>query len=347
MILVTGGMGFIGANFIRAWLAASNEPVLNLDSLTYAANPANLADLAADAPHVFVQGDINDAVLLGRLLERYQPRAVLHFAAETHVDRSIVGPAAFVRTNIDGTFALLEAVRHWFDGLPAPRKLAFRFVQVSTDEVYGSLAPDDAPSSERAPCLPNSPYAASKAAADHLVRATGRTYGLPVLITRCSNNYGPRQFAEKLIPLVITRALSGLPLPVFGDGLQVRDWLHVDDHQRALCAVLENGRVGEVYNIGGNCPWRNIDLVLALCGLLDELVPESAFAPHRQLITHVADRPGHDRRYALDAEKIRHELGWLPRQDFQAGLRSTVLWYLSQHAAPVASGDAAPAPRGP
>ncbi len=326
MILVTGGAGFIGANFVLGWLDSSDEPVVNLDRLTYAGNPDNLAPLAGDARHVFVHGDICDRALLDQLLARHRPRAIVHFAAESHVDRSIHGPAEFIRTNVDGTFSLLEAARAYHASLDVAGTAAFRFLHVSTDEVFGSLAPADPPFSEESTYAPNSPYSASKAASDHLVRAWHHTYGLPVLTGNCSNNYGPLQFPEKLIPLMITNALAGKPLPVYGDGRQVRDWLYVGDHCAALRRVLEAGRPGETYNIGGWNEKANVDVVHAVCALLDELKP--ADRPYKDLIAFVADRPGHDRRYAIDARKIERELGWRPAESFETGLQKTVQWYL-------------------
>jgi len=327
MILVTGGAGFIGSNFVLDWLAQSDEPVLNLDALTYAGNMENFASLAGDARHVFVHGDICDRALLDRLLAEHRPRAVLHFAAESHVDRSIHGPGAFVRTNVEGTFTLLEAVRaHWMQ-LAEAEKGAFRFHHVSTDEVYGSLGPDDSAFTETHLYQPNSPYSASKAASDHLVRAWFHTYGLPVLTTNCSNNYGPFHFPEKLIPLMIVNALAGKPLPIYGDGLNVRDWLYVKDHCSAIRAVLALGRPGEVYNIGGWNERTNRQIVDAICSLLDELRPDPA-GPYRRLIRFVTDRPGHDRRYAIDARKIERDLGWRPAESFETGIRRTVQWYL-------------------
>jgi len=327
MILVTGGAGFIGSNFVLDWLAQSDEPVLNLDALTYAGNMENFASLAGDARHVFVHGDICDRALLDRLLAEHRPRAVLHFAAESHVDRSIHGPGAFVRTNVEGTFTLLEAVRaHWMQ-LAEAEKGAFRFHHVSTDEVYGSLGPDDPAFTETHLYQPNSPYSASKAASDHLVRAWFHTYGLPVLTTNCSNNYGPFHFPEKLIPLMIVNALAGKPLPIYGDGLNVRDWLYVKDHCSAIRAVLALGRPGEVYNIGGWNERTNRQIVDAICSLLDELRPDPA-GPYRRLIRFVTDRPGHDRRYAIDARKIERDLGWRPAESFETGIRRTVQWYL-------------------
>jgi dTDP-glucose 4,6-dehydratase len=329
MILVTGGAGFIGANFVLDWLAGCDEPVLNLDALTYAGNLASLKRLAGDARHVFVQGDIGDRARVDALLAQHRPRAIVNFAAESHVDRSIHGPAAFIQTNVVGTFHLLEAARAYHAGLAAAEKAAFRFLHVSTDEVYGSLGPNDPPFTETTPYAPNSPYSASKAASDHLVRAYHHTYGLPTLTTNCSNNYGPYQFPEKLIPLVIHNALAGKPLPIYGDGRNVRDWLYVTDHCAAIRRVLEAGRVGETYNIGGNNEITNLEVVTTVCAILDELHPESPVTPHARLITHVADRPGHDRRYAIDAGKIRAELGWAPQERFETGIRKTVAWYLA------------------
>ena len=326
MILVTGGAGFIGSNFVLDWIANEDEPVLNLDKLTYAGNMANLASLAGNARHVFVKGDIADAALLQRLFAEHRPRAVVHFAAESHVDRSIHGPAAFVQTNVVGTFELLEAARTYWGGLAGEAKDKFRFLHVSTDEVYGSLSESDPAFSETTPYAPNSPYSASKAASDHLVRAYRHTYGMPTLTTNCSNNYGPFQFPEKLITLMISNALEGKALPVYGDGRQVRDWLYVRDHCEAIRLVLARGRLGEVYNIGGNAERRNIDVVNAICEALQSLRPREG--GYRRLITSVADRPGHDRRYAIDASKIRDELGWSPRESFETGLSRTVRWYL-------------------
>ncbi|HZW72068.1 MAG TPA: dTDP-glucose 4,6-dehydratase [Caldimonas sp.] len=330
MILVTGGAGFIGSNFVLDWLAQSEEPVVNLDKLTYAGNTENLRSLDGDARHVFVHGDICDRALVERLLATHRPRAIVHFAAESHVDRSIHGPADFMRTNVDGTFTLLEAVRGHWSTLAEDEKKAFRFLHVSTDEVYGSLAPTETPFRETDAYEPNSPYSASKAASDHLVRAWHHTFGLPVLTTNCSNNYGPFHFPEKLIPLMIVNALAGKPLPVYGDGMQVRDWLYVKDHCSAIREVLARGRVGETYNVGGWNEQPNIDIVRAVCALLDELRPDLA-GPRTRLITHVTDRPGHDRRYAIDASKIERELGWRPAETFATGLRKTVGWYL-EHA---------------
>jgi dTDP-glucose 4,6-dehydratase len=327
MIFVTGGAGFIGSNFVLDWLAGSDEPVLNLDALTYAGNMENLASLAGDARHVFVQGDICDRALIDRLLAEYRPRALLHFAAESHVDRSIHGPAAFMRTNVEGSFTLLEAARAYWGTLDVGAKAAFRFHHVSTDEVYGSLGNDAPAFTESHPYQPNSPYAASKAASDHLVRAWFHTYGLPVVTTNCSNNYGPFHFPEKLIPLMIVNALAGKPLPIYGDGLNVRDWLYVKDHCSAIRVVLAQGRPGETYNIGGWNERTNRQIVDAVCALLDELRPDPA-GPHARLITFVADRPGHDRRYAIDARKVERELGWRPAESFDSGIRKTVRWYL-------------------
>ena len=331
MILVTGGAGFIGANFVLDWLKGSDEPVLNLDALTYAGNLENLASLQNDPRHVFVHGDICDRPLLDRLFAEHAPRAIVHFAAESHVDRSIHGPGAFVRTNVEGTFTLLEAARAYWSGLPANAREGFRFLHVSTDEVYGSLGPNDPAFTETKTYEPNSPYSASKAASDHLVRAWHHTYGLPVLTTNCSNNYGPCQFPEKLIPLMIVNALTGKPLPVYGDGLNVRDWLYVGDHCSAIREVLARGRSGETYNIGGWNEMANIEIVRTVCGLLDALRPDPAGSRER-LIAHVTDRPGHDRRYAIDARKIERELGWRPAETFASGIRKTVEWYLDNPA---------------
>ena len=328
MILVTGGAGFIGSNFVLDWIAATGEAVVNLDLLTYAGNLRNLASLRGNPRHVFVQGDICDRNLVDRLLAAHRPRAVLHFAAESHVDRSIHGPGAFMRTNVEGTFALLEATRAYWSALTGGAKAGFRFHHVSTDEVYGSLTPDAPAFTESHAYEPNSPYSASKAASDHLVRAWHHTYGLPVITTNCSNNYGPYHFPEKLIPLMIVNALAGKPLPVYGDGRQIRDWLYVTDHCSAIRAVLERGRLGETYNIGGGNEQANIDIVHRVAALLDELQP-SAAGPYARLITHVVDRPGHDRRYAIDAQKIERELGWRPTETFETGIRKTVQWYLA------------------
>jgi dTDP-glucose 4,6-dehydratase len=329
-LLVTGGAGFIGSNFVLDWLAApdtAGEPVVNLDALTYAGNRENLAALDGDARHVFVHGDITDRALLDRLLAEHRPRAIVHFAAESHVDRSIHGPGAFIHTNIQGTFTLLEGARAHWSRLEGSAREAFRFHHVSTDEVYGSLGPGDAAFTEIHPYQPTSPYSASKAASDHLVRAWHHTYGLPVTTSNCSNNYGPWHFPEKLIPLMIVNALAGKPLPVYGDGQQVRDWLYVGDHCSAIRAVLARGRVGEVYNIGGWNEKPNLEIVHTICRLLDELRPDPA-GPHARLITHVKDRPGHDRRYAIDARKIERELGWRPAETFDSGIRKTVQWVL-------------------
>jgi dTDP-glucose 4,6-dehydratase len=362
MILVTGGAGFIGANFVLDWLGQTDEPVLNLDKLTYAGNPENLASLQGDARYVFVQGDIGDSALLDKLtyagnpenlaslqgdsryqfvqgdigdstlleklLTQYAPRAVLNFAAESHVDRSIHGPEDFIQTNVVGTMRLLQSVRSYWQGLPETERAAFRFLHVSTDEVYGSLSPTDAAFTETNKLEPNSPYSASKAASDHLVRAWLHTYGLPVLTTNCSNNYGPLHFPEKLIPLLIVNALAGKPLPVYGDGLQVRDWLYVKDHCSAIRRVLAAGKVGEIYNVGGWNEKPNIEIVHTVCALLDELRPRSDGASYKAQITYVQDRPGHDRRYAIDASKIERELGWKPAETFESGIRKTVQWYL-------------------
>ena len=327
MILVTGGAGFIGANFVLDWLAASGEPVVNLDKLTYAGNLHNLDGVQGDPRHIFVQGDIGDSALLERLLAEHKPRAVVNFAAESHVDRSIHGPEDFIQTNVVGTFRLLEAVRQYWQALPVTKKELFRFLHVSTDEVYGTLSADADAFTERHPYEPNSPYSASKAASDHLVRAWHHTYGLPVLTTNCSNNYGPYQFPEKLIPLAIVNALAGKPLPLYGDGLNVRDWLYVKDHCAAIRVVLERGRVGQTYNIGGWNEKTNLEIVRTICRLLDELRPDAG-GPRERLITFVADRPGHDRRYAIDARKIERELGWRPAETFETGIRKTVQWYL-------------------
>ena len=328
-ILVTGGAGFIGSNFVLDWLAVSDEPVVNLDKLTYAGNLQNLASLHGDSRHVFVKGDIADTELLAELLKQHQPRAVINFAAESHVDRSIHGPGAFVHNNIVGTFNLLEAVRTWWSDQPPKDKGAFRFLHVSTDEVYGSLGKDDAAFTEAHAHEPNSPYSASKAASDHLVRAWHHTYGLPVLTTNCSNNYGPYHFPEKLIPLMIVNALAGKPLPVYGDGQQIRDWLYVKDHCSAIRRVLEAGKLGETYNIGGWNEQPNIDIVRTVCRLLDAAQPRVDGKPYVEQMTFVTDRPGHDRRYAIDASKIERELGWKPAETFDTGIAKTVAWYLA------------------
>ncbi len=328
MILVTGGAGFIGANFVLDWLAHGDEAVVNVDKLTYAGNLENLASLQGDVRHVFVQADIADGALMAGLLARHQPRAVVNFAAESHVDRSIHGPEDFIQTNVVGTFRLLEAVRAYWGGLDAQDKAAFRFLHVSTDEVYGTLAPNDPAFTEEHNYEPNSPYSASKAASDHLVRAWHHTYGLPVLTTNCSNNYGPLHFPEKLIPLMIVNALAGKNLPVYGDGMQVRDWLYVRDHCSAIRRVLEAGKLGETYNVGGWNEMPNIDIVKTVCGLLDELRPRADGQSYATQITYVTDRPGHDRRYAIDARKLERELGWKPQETFATGIRKTVQWYL-------------------
>ncbi|MEO6351691.1 MAG: dTDP-glucose 4,6-dehydratase [Burkholderiaceae bacterium] len=341
MILVTGGAGFIGANFVLDWLAQSDEPVINLDKLTYAGNLNNLASLRDDPRHIFVKGDIGDSALVASLLATHRPRAVLHFAAESHVDRSIHGPEDFIETNIVGTFHLLEAVRAYWSGLADAEKSGFRFLHVSTDEVYGTLGPDDAPFTETTAYAPNSPYSASKAASDHLVRAYHHTYGLPTLTTNCSNNYGPYHFPEKLIPLIITNARAGKSLPIYGDGQQVRDWLYVSDHCAAIRRVLAAGRLGETYNIGGWNEMANLDVVHTLCDILDALDPKAESSSYRDQITYVTDRPGHDRRYAIDAGKIERELGWKPAETFETGIRKTVQWYLDnqQWVRDVQSGD--------
>ncbi|MBC3810593.1 dTDP-glucose 4,6-dehydratase [Undibacterium aquatile] len=340
MIFVTGGAGFIGANFVLSWLAQSDETVLNYDKLTYAGNLNNLTSLRHDNRHIFVQGDICDGDKLTALFAEHKPRAIVHFAAESHVDRSIHGPAAFVTTNINGTFSLLEAARAYWNSLEAQEKKDFRFLHVSTDEVYGTLGPEDPPFSETTAYAPNSPYSASKAASDHLVRAYHHTYGMPVLTTNCSNNYGPYHFPEKLIPLIITNARAGKDLPVYGDGQQVRDWLFVTDHCAAIRRVLEDGRLGETYNVGGWNEQTNLSVVHTICDLLDELQPK-AQGSYRDQIKHITDRPGHDRRYAIDARKIERELGWKPAETFTTGLRKTVEWYLANDAwvAQVQSGD--------
>ncbi|ADU34989.1 dTDP-glucose 4,6-dehydratase [Variovorax paradoxus] len=329
MILVTGGAGFIGANFVLDWIAQSDEPVVNLDKLTYAGNLETLASLKDNPKHIFVQGDIGDSALLDRLLAEHKPRAIVNFAAESHVDRSIHGPEDFVQTNVLGTFRLLESVRGFWNALPADQKAAFRFLHVSTDEVYGSLSKTDPAFTEENKYEPNSPYSASKAASDHLVRAWHHTYGLPVVTTNCSNNYGPFHFPEKLIPLMIVNALAGKPLPVYGDGMQVRDWLYVKDHCSAIRRVLEAGKLGETYNVGGWNEKPNIEIVNTVCALLDELSPKADGKPYKEQITYVTDRPGHDRRYAIDARKLERELGWKPAETFDSGIRKTVEWYLA------------------
>jgi dTDP-glucose 4,6-dehydratase len=328
MILVTGCAGFIGSNFVHTWLENHDEPVINLDKLTYAGNLDNLSALAGDARHTFVQGDIGDRATVDALLAKHKPRAVLNFAAESHVDRSIHGPGDFIQTNVVGTFNLLESVRAYWSSLQETEKQAFRFLHVSTDEVYGTLSAEDPPFAETNPFEPNSPYAASKASSDHLVRAWHHTYGLPVLTTNCSNNYGPFHFPEKLIPLVILNALNGKPLPIYGDGQQVRDWLFVKDHCTAIARVLESGRVGETYNIGGWNEKANIDVVKTICARLDQLRPRADGKHYAEQITYVKDRPGHDRRYAIDARKIERELGWKPEETFETGIEKTVQWYL-------------------
>jgi len=327
-ILVTGCAGFIGSNLVHTWLAGSDEAVVNLDCLTYAGNPENLAAFKDDQRHHFVRGDIGDRALVDRLLAEHRPRAVINLAAESHVDRSIHGPGAFIQTNIVGTFNLLEAARGYWNTLEGAEKSAFRFLHVSTDEVYGTLEPGDPAFRESDAYEPNSPYAASKAGSDHLVRAWHHTYGLPVVTTNCSNNYGPYHFPEKLIPLVILNALAAKPLPVYGDGLQVRDWLYVEDHCRAIIRVLEAGRVGQTYNIGGRNEKTNIEVVRTICGLLDRLRPRADGKSYAEQITHVKDRPGHDRRYAIDADRIRNELGWMPQESFETGIARTIQWYL-------------------
>jgi len=327
-ILVTGGAGFIGSNFVLDWLGECDESIINLDKLTYAGNLENLASLAGDPRHVFVEGDIGDFALLSRLLAEHRPRAVINFAAESHVDRSIHGPGEFIETNIVGSFRLLEALRAYWGALAAPANASFRLLHVSTDEVYGSLGKDDPAFTERNRVEPNSPYSASKAASDHLVRAYHHTYGLPVLTTNCSNNYGPYHFPEKLIPLLIVNCLAGKPLPVYGDGQQVRDWLYVKDHCSAIRRVLAAGRVGETYNVGGWNEKTNLEIVDTVCALLDELQPRTDGKPYCEQITYVTDRPGHDRRYAIDAHKLEQELGWRPAETFETGIRKTVQWYL-------------------
>jgi len=327
-ILVTGGAGFIGANFIQQWIKFERAAVVNLDRLTYAGNLQNIAGLQGNPRHVFIHGDIGDRELVSAVLREHHPQAIVNFAAETHVDRSIHSPEDFIQTNVVGTFHLLDEARGYWEALPAEERTRFRFLHVSTDEVYGSLKLDQRPFSETTPYSPNSPYAASKAAADHFARAYFRTYGLPTLTTNCSNNYGPYQFPEKLIPLIILNALAGRPLPVYGDGSNVRDWLYVGDHCTAIRRILEDGRPGETYNIGGNSEKRNIDLVKTICTLLDELHPNSPTVPHERLIAFVKDRPGHDQRYAIDPSKIEREFGWHPTETFESGIRKTVQWYL-------------------
>jgi dTDP-glucose 4,6-dehydratase len=328
-ILVTGGAGFIGSNFVLRWIEEIGTPVVNLDLLTYAGNAANLASLKDDSRHQLVRADICDAEAVAAVIAEHRPRAVVHFAAESHVDRSIVDPGAFIRTNVQGTYTMLEQVRRYWSALDGAAKENFRFLHVSTDEVYGTLGPDDPPFSETTPYAPNSPYAASKAGSDHLARAYFHTYKMPVLTTNCSNNYGPFQFPEKLIPLVILNALEGKSLPVYGDGQNVRDWLFVDDHCSAIRTVLERGQLGETYNVGGNSERNNLHVVETICDLLDEMRPDAAIGPRRKLIKFVTDRPGHDRRYAIDARKIARDLGWQPSVKFEQGLRNTVEWYLN------------------
>jgi len=327
-ILVTGGSGFIGSNFILQWIREEATPVVNLDKLTYAGNPRNLQGIASDPRYCFAKGDVCDREFVRGLLQLHQPRAIVHFAAESHVDRSIRGPDDFIRTNVHGTFSLLEEARAYYAELPVEERASFRLLHISTDEVYGSLGPNDSPFCETTAYAPNSPYSASKAGADHLVRAYHHTYGLPTLSTNCSNNYGPFQFPEKLIPLVILNAREGKPLPVYGDGQNVRDWLFVEDHCAAVRAILAKGQAGETYNIGASSERRNIDIVETICSILDESCPNDPCLPHRSLITFVKDRPGHDRRYAVDARKIERELGWKPRESFDSGIRKTVQWYL-------------------
>jgi len=331
-ILVTGGAGFVGSNFVLRWLATEGTTIVNLDKLTYAGNLANLESVSSDPRHHFVHGDIGDRQMIHSLLGKHRPRAIVHFAAESHVDRSIHGPDDFVQTNVVGTFSLLEEARSYWMDLSAEEKSSFRFLQVSTDEVYGSLGPNDPKFSETTPYAPNSPYAATKAASDHLVRAYHHTYGLPVLTTNCSNNYGPYQFPEKLIPLTILRAMQGEPIPVYGDGQNVRDWLYVGDHCDAIQTVLARGAVGETYSVGGNNEKPNLEIVNMICSILDELRPSDSVVPHSNLITFVTDRPGHDRRYAIDARKIERELQWKPKETFETGIRKTVEWYLANQA---------------
>jgi dTDP-glucose 4,6-dehydratase len=330
-ILVTGGAGFIGSNLVRHLIARTAHTIVNVDKLTYAGNLESLADVAGDPRHIFIHSDIADLRAMRDVFGQHHPDAVMNLAAESHVDRSIDAPADFIQTNVVGTFQLLQATREYWEKLDSPAKDRFRFVHVSTDEVFGSLGADDAPFDEKSPYDPRSPYSASKAASDHLARAWHHTYGLPVIITNSSNNYGPYQFPEKLVPLVILKALREEPIPVYGQGENIRDWLHVNDHAEALCAVLERGRVGQTYLIGGNNEWRNIDLVRALCRILDELSPPAKVSRHEELITFVADRPGHDFRYAINSEKIQRELGWRPREALESGLRKTVQWYLQRH----------------
>ena len=331
-VFVTGGCGFIGSNFVLNWLSAGKGPLVNLDKLTYAGNPSNLAAVGGNKDYCFVHGDICDADLVARLLREHRPSAVIHFAAESHVDRSISGPEAFLQTNVRGTFTLLQEARDYYESLAGEERERFRFLHVSTDEVYGTLTPEEPAFCETTAYAPNSPYAASKAASDHLVRAWFHTYGLPTIITNCSNNYGPYQFPEKLIPLMVANGLQGKALPVYGDGQQIRDWLYVEDHCRALQMVLDRGRTGETYNIGGDNQRSNLEVVKTLCSLLDELAPNSKVGSHEQLIQYVKDRPGHDRRYAIDARKLERELGWRPNESFETGLKKTVQWYLANSA---------------
>ncbi|MEK7948538.1 dTDP-glucose 4,6-dehydratase [Pigmentiphaga sp. YJ18] len=340
-ILVTGGAGFIGSNFVLDWLETVGEPLVNLDALTYAGNKQNLSTILKDERHIFVCGDIGDQKMVARLLLEHQPRAIINFAAESHVDRSIRNPESFIQTNIVGTFRLLEAAREYWSGLSLEARGTFRFLHVSTDEVYGSLEPNSPPFTETSRYEPNSPYSASKAGSDHLVRAYQHTYGLPTLTTNCSNNYGPYHFPEKLIPLMIVNALDGKPLPVYGDGLQRRDWLYVKDHCSAIRRVLEKGLVGEVYNIGGGNERANIDIVRAICTLLDQMIPRADGHSYVEYISYVQDRPGHDRRYSIDASKIERELGWRPDETFESGIRKTVEWYLANQdwVASVTSGE--------
>lgn len=329
MIFVTGGAGFIGSNFILHWLKTTNEPVLNLDALTYAGNLENLTEIENDPRYTFVKGDIRDRELVSKLFAEHQPRAIVHFAAESHVDRSIDAPNEFVSTNVGGTLNLLQCAKDYWEKTLKSDPEAFRFLHVSTDEVYGSLTFDAPAFTEEHPYQPNSPYSASKASSDHLVRAWFHTYGFPTLTTNCSNNYGPRQFPEKLIPLIINNALEGKPLPIYGDGLNIRDWLYVEDHCHAICTVLAKGKVGETYNVGGNSERNNITIVKTVCGLLDEMRPRQDGKPYAEQITFVKDRPGHDRRYAINASKLKRDLNWEPQETFETGLRQTVEWYLS------------------
>ena len=340
-ILVTGGAGFIGSNFVRYWLGSESDAVVNLDKLTYAGNLANLSNLREDKGHIFVRGDICDSALLDSLLDQYRPRAIVHFAAESHVDRSIHGPEDFIQTNVVGTFRLLESARGYWSKLSGDAKANFRFLHVSTDEVYGSLGSDDPAFEETTPYAPNSPYSASKAGSDHIARAYFHTYGLPVLATNCSNNYGPYQFPEKLIPLMILNALSGEPLPVYGDGQQVRDWLYVEDHCIAIREVLARGEPGSTYNVGGSAEMANIDVVKSICAILEKMRPANNGKGYEALISYVTDRPGHDRRYAMDTRKIEGELGWKPKESFESGLRKTMEWYLAnpEWTASVTSGE--------